>query len=706
MIKTELLSPAGDMNTLISAINNGADAVYIGGKVFGARAFAPNFSDDELEKAVKYCHLYGVKLYVTANTVVFENEIDDFLDYMKFLCEIGVDAVIMQDLGMINLVRRLLPDLEIHASTQINVHNDDGLELLWKMGVKRAVLAREMSLDEIKSLKCPIQKEVFIHGALCVSYSGQCLFSSLNGGRSGNRGSCVGSCRLPYELYDDNGRIETDGDYLLSTKELCTAEHIKEILDVGIDSLKIEGRMKSPEYVGYVTKVYRRLIDDYYLGVYPRVTDEEMTNLYKLFNRKFTSGYLFGDDIYNIKTPNHLGYKLGKVIKVNDKKIYIKLSDDLYQEDGIRFCDSHKGMMVNRLYNEAGLLVNHVSKGEVAAVDNKIHLTVKDKVNKTIDHNLMSLNVNEKKIPISCRLNGRANDYLMLSISDGVNTVSCQSIMLDKAKNKVTRKEEVYEKLNKLGSTPFYLEKCEINLDEAFIPMKCLNDLRRKVCDELILKRSGARHKVSFDYKKEPVLNNELEYSVLIRNEEQLKLFLGLMRIYTEDYDLYKKYKDYNVYYKLPRIMHEFPCFKGERLLVSELGSLYRYCANNEVIADYPLNAVNSETVKVLQSLGAKVVTLSPEVRMIDEVLKYANNVEVIIYGKPDLMVLKKFRLDGNYLKRKNQYFPIIHGKYTTILHHENICVNGFKGRIMLFDEDKKQINEIKKMFDIKNTKV
>ena len=288
-MRTELLSPAGNMETLIAACNNGADAVYVGGKAFGARAFAPNFSNSELKEAVKYCHLYGVKLYVTANTVVFENEIEDFLDYMKFLYEIGVDAVIMQDLGMINLVRRLIPNLEIHASTQINCHNDESLYLLHDMGVTRAVLAREMSIDEIKGLKCPIEKEIFIHGALCVSYSGQCLFSSLNGGRSGNRGSCTGSCRLPYKLYDDKEKIKTSGKYLLSTKELCSVNNIKSILDLKIDSLKIEGRMKSPEYVGYVTKVYRRLIDEYYLGGNPTITEDEMYNLTTLFNREFTT---------------------------------------------------------------------------------------------------------------------------------------------------------------------------------------------------------------------------------------------------------------------------------------------------------------------------------------------------------------------------------------------------------------------------------
>ncbi|CCY46433.1 putative uncharacterized protein [Firmicutes bacterium CAG:822] len=696
-MRTELLSPAGNMETLIAACNNGADAVYVGGKAFGARAFAPNFSNSELKEAVKYCHLYGVKLYVTANTVVFENEIEDFLDYMKFLYEIGVDAVIMQDLGMINLVRRLIPNLEIHASTQINCHNDESLRLLHEMGVTRAVLAREMSIDEIKGLKCPIEKEIFIHGALCVSYSGQCLFSSLNGGRSGNRGSCTGSCRLPYKLYDDKEEIKTDGRYLLSTKELCSVNNIKSILDLKIDSLKIEGRMKSPEYVGYVTKVYRRLIDEYYLGGNPTITEDEMYNLTTLFNREFTQGYLFNDNIYNIKTPNHLGSPLGKVIKVNEHKIFIKLNHDLVQEDGIRFCESSKGMIINKLYNEKGLLVNHVNKGEIAVVDNKIGLSSKDNVNKTISKKLMEMinKVSSKKIPITFKLKALVNQNLELLISDGTNEITEKSIVLDKARNKSTTKEEVYSKLNKLGSTPFYLDKCEIQLDDVFIPMSFLNELRRKVCDELISKRCECNNKVNFKYEKKIIEQNNDSMSILVRNEEQLKCVLGKGRIYTEDYELYKKYKGENVFYKLPRIMNNFLDYKNEKLLVSELGGIYKYSKNNVVIADYPLNITNSETVNFLHSLGVKISTISPEVPDYG-MEKYCYPTEKIVYGKPDLMILKTFRKDGKYLKNNiGNYFPIIHGRYTTILNHQNIYLRNYKGRIILLDETEKKIKDL-----------
>lgn len=316
MKKVELLSPAGNMETLLAAIKGGCDAVYLGGKAFGARAFAKNFDDNELKEAVKICHLYGVKIYVTANILVYENEIKEFLNYLKFLYEIGVDAVIMQDLGMMALAHKLIPNLEIHASTQINCHNKESIDFLKKIGVSRVVLARELSSEEIKDLGSKMEIEVFVHGALCVSYSGNCLFSSLNGGRSGNRGMCAGSCRLPYDLLKDGKEVKEDGKYLLSTKDLCLASNLKDVLDLGVSSLKIEGRMKSPEYVEYVTHVYRRLIDEYYKNGNPQIRKEEILNLKKLFNRTFTAGYMFDDNIYNIKSPNHLGSYLGEIIKI------------------------------------------------------------------------------------------------------------------------------------------------------------------------------------------------------------------------------------------------------------------------------------------------------------------------------------------------------------------------------------------------------
>ena len=240
MKRIELLSPAGNMECLKAAIHNGADAVYLGGKQFGARAYASNFTNEEMVSAINYCHLYGVKIYVTVNTLIKENEIKDYLEYIKFLHLNGVDAVIMQDLGMINLVHKTFPHLEIHASTQCHTTNDESLEFLQSLGCKRAVLAREMTINEIKSLKSNVQKEIFVQGALCISYSGQCLMSALIGNRSGNRGSCAGSCRQKYNLIVDNKKVNEE-EYLLSTKDLCALEDIGKLIDLDFLSFKIEG---------------------------------------------------------------------------------------------------------------------------------------------------------------------------------------------------------------------------------------------------------------------------------------------------------------------------------------------------------------------------------------------------------------------------------------------------------------------------------
>ncbi|MBQ9011923.1 MAG: U32 family peptidase [Bacilli bacterium] len=397
MNKPELLSPAGNMDALKAAIHNGADAVYLSGKQYGARAYADNFTEQQLINAIKYAHIYDVKVYVTTNTLIYEDEIEDFVKYLKFLYLNGVDAVLMQDIGMISLIRKIIPDLEIHASTQTNNCNDETLQLFKELGIKRVVLARELSLKQINNLKTDIEKEVFIHGALCVSYSGCCLFSSLNGSRSGNRGKCAGPCRLPYTLIKNNQVIVTDGKYLLSTKELNTSNKIKELLKANIQSFKIEGRLKSKEYVGFVTKMYRKLIDE---NTKEKDTDKK---LQQLFNRGFTEGHLFQtEDLLNTKSPNHIGIPIGKVLEVG-KKIKIKLNDTISQNDGIRFKESNKGLIINKLYNQKKLLINKAKKNDIVYIDNKVNLKSKDEVLKTTDFSLNKAleTYQEKKLKVN-----------------------------------------------------------------------------------------------------------------------------------------------------------------------------------------------------------------------------------------------------------------------------------------------------------------
>ena len=278
----ELLAPAGSFEALVAAVSAGADAVYVGGVAFGARAYAKNFNNEELLRAVRYCHLNGVKLYVTVNTLVNDLEMRELSDYAVYLYEIGVDAVIVADLGVIREIRRRVPKLAVHASTQCSVHNVSGAEIVAALGCERVVPARELSLENIKIMveRSPVEVEIFLHGALCVCHSGQCLMSSLVGGRSGNRGECAQPCRLPY-----------NGKYPLSLKDLSLAGHIPEIIESGVSSLKIEGRMKSPKYVYGVTSIYRKLLDE------GRAANEsEVRELKRIFSRDgFTDGYFVGN---------------------------------------------------------------------------------------------------------------------------------------------------------------------------------------------------------------------------------------------------------------------------------------------------------------------------------------------------------------------------------------------------------------------------
>ncbi len=278
----ELLAPAGSFECLVAAVNAGADAVYVGGKRFGARAYAKNFDIAELSRAVKYCHLHGVKLYVTLNTLIYDREMADAVEYAKELYKIGVDALIIADIGALRAIRRCVPKLALHASTQMSLHSTEGVNAAGRLGCERAVVARELPLSNIKKIieNTDIEIEVFLHGALCVCHSGQCLFSSMVGGRSGNRGECAQPCRLPY-----------NGKYPLSLRDLSLSEHIRGLIDSGVSSLKIEGRMKSPSYVYTVTSIYRRLLDEN-----RNSNSSEREELKRIFSRDgFTDGYFVGD---------------------------------------------------------------------------------------------------------------------------------------------------------------------------------------------------------------------------------------------------------------------------------------------------------------------------------------------------------------------------------------------------------------------------
>lgn len=740
MKKVELLSPVGNMETLPFAIHNGCDAVYFAGKKFGARKFANNFDKEEIVAAIKYCHLYGVKAYITVNTLMFDEEIEEALEYIGFLHQANVDAIIMQDIGLIKKTHAMYPNLEIHISTQCHNHNDKGIEFYENLGATRIVLDREMSLKEINNLNTKLEKEVFVHGALCVCYSGCCLFSSMNGGRSGNRGECVASCRLKYDLIKNDEKVNTAGEYLLSTKELNTLNHIKELIESGITSFKIEGRMKSPEYVGFVTKLYRTMIDKYYNNEEMILNEEDLYNLKKLYNRDFTEGYLFdksGNELMNIKTPNHLGVKLGKVIDFDKKYIKILLNDDLKQEDGIRL-PNNEGMILNKIYNKKMLLVNKIEKGNIAIIDNKVNLKNKGIVLKTIDKELIDnlKKYQEKKIPIDIEIICRLNQPIKIIISDTENKIeknSCQ--LVQQSLSSPTTKERIITQITKLGNTPFKINNININTDidqNIFVSIKELNELRRKAIDELIELRKNKRKKYqkkeTQDYKT-LTKDNKIRINALVRNEEQLLTCLAnnIDYIYTSDKRLYETYKNKaNIYLKLPRVILKHMDYNNEKLLVTEIGSLEKYRNHNQIITDYTINITNKETSTLLEQNNTKLVTISPEItkERLKNINFKNNNVEYIVYGTIELMIMKYCpikMLDNNdknncnlcslnnkyYLKDKNDnYYPIVNTKhYTHIMHKEpldnieniKLCLEkGIRNyRIELLDETKEEIEYI-----------
>lgn len=723
MKKIELLSPAGSMEALMSAIHNGADAIYLGGRKFGARAFAKNFDNIEIIKAIKYAHLYNVKIYVTINTIIYDDEIDDVLDFIELLHKNNVDAIIMQDTGLMNITHKKFPNLCIHASTQCHNHNKENIEFLKNLGVSRIVLDREMSLDEINNLDIDIEKEIFIHGALCISYSGCCLMSYLNGGRSGNRGECTGCCRLPYKLFINNKEFKTDGNYLLSTKELNTSKKLDEILKSNITSLKIEGRMKSPEYVGFITKYYRNIID----GKVNSQLDEK--NLKILFNRDFTEGFLFKENnIMNIKSSNHQGIIIGNVVEYNKKFIKIKLTDELNQEDGIRF-ENGKGMIVNKLYNNKNLLTSSVDKNCIAIVQNKCNINSLGIVRKTISSKLLKelRNYDQKKVDIDFTVKALSGEQLEISIYNNPFKATVKGNIIQKSVNCETTNDMIVKQLSKLGDTPFKIRNINIEKsDQIFIAVGELNELRRKLVNELINKKCENKTIVINNFVDKIVnyKDKTKTINIFVNNEEQYRaaVYSNVDNIYTSNINLHNKYP--NTFLKLPRVIMDRKDFKDDNLLITEIGSTC-YCKSNNVFGSYELNAINNKSLQLLHKSGVKQITLSPEINnkihLIDTI---NNNVEIIVYGWLEAMIMKYSiikDLTGSPLSKENKYylkgngehmFPILqNNNLTTILNYKplneidkieyytNLGINHF--RIDLFNENfddtLKIIKDIKK---------
>ena len=727
MQKHELLVPAGNMECLKQAVYNGCDAVYLACKNFGARKFAANFDEKEILEAIRFCHLYGVRIYVTMNTLVKDNEVSSFLDQVDFLHRSGVDALIVQDFGMICLLREMYPNLEIHASTQANISSKDICQLYYNLGVKRVVFSRELTIDEIDSIDVPIEKEAFIHGALCISYSGCCLMSSMLGGRSGNRGECAGVCRMPFQLFDSHKAI-SNKEYLLSTKELNTSCVFDRLLHSNIYSFKIEGRMKGPLYVGFITNLYRKLIDGEDINL-----EEETKKLKTIFNREFTCGRMFmakDHDFMNILSPNHVGLRIGKVIGVTKEKIKIQLDAGciLHQQDAIRFYHSQDGFIVNYLYDSKEKLIS--SSNSICYVDNKIRLREGDIVMKTYDYLLDQEYLKKEmyKIPVSFQVVAKINHPLQILIDDGKNSIMQEGNIVIAAEKTPVTCENIENQLKKLGNTPFNCKDISITMDSnIFISLRELNEMRRFLVEQLI----SARTSISTIYDRRDVhflktnhhSSKDVLVSCYVHTEEQLKkcLELEIGRIYVGNENLYNRYKKYSsVFYYIPRCVFSPKEMEKEKSLVSDYAN-YSF----ETVGNYSLNVMNSYTAYYLEKIGIYPVCLSVELTE-DECLTLMENFcllfgtffsEILVYGRVENMIIKGNILNiqnslfqYHLLDSKNRSFPVYYdGRITHILNWEKqkMDISKFFGkstiRFDFYEETAEEIEKILKTLESYN---
>ena len=688
----ELLAPAGNMEALIAAISNGCDAIYLGMQKFGARAYSSNFDFESLKEAISYAHLRNVKIYVTMNTIVFENEIEAMKQQMHQLNEIGVDAIIVADLAAFDYLVNNFADMEAHCSTQMGIDDLDGTLLFKELGAKRIVLSREVPIEKVKEIKkiAQIPLEIFVHGALCVSYSGNCLMSGLIGYRSGNRGRCVGSCRKEYEIIDKTTDEALGKNYILSTKDLNTIDYIDDLKE--IDSLKIEGRMKEPAYVANVVSRYRRALDY-------TITEEDKTNLSKTFNRTFTKGYLFHEDkkdITNILRPNNYGYEIGKISNIVKGMYEIKLTRPLNQNDIIRISHNNEDIVLTvvKLYDKEGKLINrandigYIKIKEKLSKDDVVYLTKDYLYYKELES---SLEKEFKRFNLDIKVNAQPNSKLIIEAEGlGFNYLYEGEDILSEAINNPTTKEQVIKQFSRLNDTIFELNNVIYEECNVFIPAKLLNVARREIVQGLYelklnskkksIKAFKAKEKISFT-PREPYFTA----SVTSKEQYDACVSCGIKEIYFDN-TVRRNQNDYKE--------------KEGQLLIGGYGGIYHYRKTNPFITDYSLNVVNSDSCYELFKLGAKRVTLSYELNktQIEDLISsyYEKNdgypaLEMIVYGRAPMMFskycpLKKMNQCGS-CKTRSYELKDEHGTFP-IITHDDCTTTILNGKILnLLDE-------------------
>ena len=707
----ELLSPAGDFECLKAAVQNGANCIYFGANLFSARAYANNFDDNELAKAIEYCKIRGVKTNLTLNTLIKDDELESAFNVAKKAYESGIDAIIVQDLGLAKMLIKSFPDLPIHASTQMSVHNLQGVLELQELGFSRVVLSRELSIEEIEYIceNSNIEIECFIHGALCISYSGQCLFSSMIGGRSGNRGKCAQSCRLPYELIE-NGKTTLDKGYLLSPRDLCSLDYLPRLINCGVKSLKVEGRMKSPEYVATVTRIYRKYINLAKSNKPYKIDEQDRKDLMQVFNRgNFSSGHLnphSNKDLIFSEKPNNMGLFLGHVAKYNPSKglITLNLNEPVEIGDTIALEKENGTYTISELMTKNTNIKTANPNDFVTIGRMKGNIKVGDKIYKMSSKPLTSLayssfenDIQTKKIPLNCEIKIVKNSPISMHVSSACDLeiyrkldIYCEidAIPTDSIKHPL-EKEKVISQITKTNNTPYYFKNIKIKLDEnTFLPnIKALNELRRTA---LTLVEDFAKSKIQRTTNKEfenknyyNRTNQEKAISLLLNkinlNEDYTSL-QGINNIYIPlKFFTQKKYEQvinglsnkFNIYIYLPTIIKSnyrnllaaniektINTYNIKGFILSNISN-FKFLKdfnteNFEFIANYTFNIFNQRTLAELDKLGINKFTISPELdkSTIDKFLEISNQ-ELICYGRTPLMNM-------NYcpLGKSNRCYP------------------------------------------------
>ena len=700
--KIEILSPAGSYAAFEAALKAGADAVYIGGSRFGARAYAENFAEEELIRAIREAHFYGRKLYLTVNTLLKEDEIDSLYDYLAPFYENGLDAVIVQDMGVVEYIRRYFPDLDIHASTQMTITGALGAQFVESQGITRVVPARELSLEEIRRIRqeTDLEIECFVHGALCYCYSGQCLLSSMIGGRSGNRGQCAQPCRLPYTFNEKK-------KYFLSPKDICTLEIIPDLIEAGIDSFKIEGRMKKPEYVAGVTSLYRKYTDMYLntgregFSVLP----EDRQMLMDLYNRGGSSTGYFqtrnGKEMMSLDRPNHAGVPAVKVQYQKGREVHARTVTDLNAGDVLEITGGKNNYTLGKA----------VKKGESITflVQKQIRLTKGMLLNRIRNESLLQhidTDIIGKKLqrPAAGSFTAKIGSPAVLLVSSGkASFQAATDEPVQAAQSRPMDKERICSQLRKTGNSEFHFRELTVEMDEnIFIPVQQLNLLRRSALEGLKEKllsgylrksesplsesgsetsRSGSESRVpSLSIYAESVdqlsaaascitelhtfpariyLGTDIQSELMNENgKEQISKILSLFRKNKAE-----------IVIAMPHILRSTEREVTETLLnasdaLSPDGILIRNCEelqllkergfDKKIILDHNLYVFNRYAKKFWHNLGISEFTAPLELNA-DELSRLClNDCEIEIYGRAPVMVSAQclFKTSGKCTKR------------------------------------------------------